>query len=266
MTRSDRIALVASLALAAASTLGAAVIVDSQPVVGGTMRESHMWVDPGPDENDSDLDTVCWTDFTLTTPTTINHLEWWGTGTSELGFRIEVWKQDPNTIAYTPLGFFYYAGANPKPIPTVMFETNALTITAGPGGLTHYSLELAVPFTLEPNTPQNPRWFIGVSGRSHQYLAAWTWARGTGASNKTARWLHGSGGPVFQVLGEGRALVVGDTTPPCPSDLDGDGQVDGADLGLLLGAWGTTSADLNDDGTTDGADLGLLLAAWGPCI
>jgi hypothetical protein len=46
------------------------------------------------------------------------------------------------------------------------------------------------------------------------------------------------------------------------SDLNGDGTVDGADLGLLLGAWGTPGADLNDDGTTDGADLGILLADW----
>ena len=53
----------------------------------------------------------------------------------------------------------------------------------------------------------------------------------------------------------------------CPGDLNGGGQVDGGDLGLLLAAWGTSdpSADLNGDGTVNGADLGLLLAAWGPC-
>lgn len=45
-------------------------------------------------------------------------------------------------------------------------------------------------------------------------------------------------------------------------DLNGDGLVDGADLGLLLGAWGTPGADLNGDGTTDGADIGALLAGW----
>lgn len=47
-------------------------------------------------------------------------------------------------------------------------------------------------------------------------------------------------------------------------DLNGDGVVDGADLGLLLGAWDTAddAADLNDDGVVDGADLGLLLGAW----
>lgn len=51
--------------------------------------------------------------------------------------------------------------------------------------------------------------------------------------------------------------------PPSP-DLNGDGMVDGADLGILLGAWGTGDgdADLNQDGVVDGADLGMLLGAW----
>jgi hypothetical protein len=51
----------------------------------------------------------------------------------------------------------------------------------------------------------------------------------------------------------------------CPADLTGDGQVDGADLGLLLGSWGGAQGDLTGDGVTDGADLGLLLGAWGAC-
>jgi glucose/arabinose dehydrogenase len=48
------------------------------------------------------------------------------------------------------------------------------------------------------------------------------------------------------------------------TDLSGDGRVDGADLGALLGAWGQPGAsDLNADGTTDGSDLGVLLGSWG---
>lgn len=49
-----------------------------------------------------------------------------------------------------------------------------------------------------------------------------------------------------------------------PADLNGDGVVDGADLGLLLGAWGQPggTADLDDSGLVDGADLGLLLGSW----
>jgi hypothetical protein len=52
--------------------------------------------------------------------------------------------------------------------------------------------------------------------------------------------------------------------PGPEGDLDGDGAVNGSDLGLLLAAWGTNdpSADLNGDGFVDGADLGILLGAW----
>ena len=50
--------------------------------------------------------------------------------------------------------------------------------------------------------------------------------------------------------------------PPNPADLNGDGIVDAADLGLMIVAWGTPNADLNGDGTTNSADLGLLIAAW----
>lgn len=51
----------------------------------------------------------------------------------------------------------------------------------------------------------------------------------------------------------------------CAADLDGDGVVSGADLGILLGAWGTGAADLSGDGVVDGGDLGLLLGMWGAC-
>jgi FG-GAP-like repeat/FG-GAP repeat len=46
------------------------------------------------------------------------------------------------------------------------------------------------------------------------------------------------------------------------ADLTGDGLVDGSDLAVLLGAWGTAAADLTGDGTTDAADLAMLLGAW----
>jgi len=54
-----------------------------------------------------------------------------------------------------------------------------------------------------------------------------------------------------------------------PGDLNEDGVVDGADLLLLLAAWGECDdpndcpADLNDDGSIDGADLLILLSNWG---
>ena len=62
----------------------------------------------------------------------------------------------------------------------------------------------------------------------------------------------------------------------CVADLNGDRIVNGADLGILLNAWGTCpngnpgcTGDLDSDGSVsggvDGADLGILLAAWGNC-
>jgi hypothetical protein len=54
-------------------------------------------------------------------------------------------------------------------------------------------------------------------------------------------------------------------TPACSGDFNGDGEVSGGDLGMLLAMWGTADGDLNGDGTTSGADLGLLLSSWGPC-
>jgi hypothetical protein len=56
------------------------------------------------------------------------------------------------------------------------------------------------------------------------------------------------------------------TAPACPADLTGDGSVDGQDLGVLLGNWGSNGAgNLNGDASVDGQDLGILLGAWGTC-
>ena len=54
----------------------------------------------------------------------------------------------------------------------------------------------------------------------------------------------------------------------CPADLNDDGVVGGADLGLLLGSWGACGAcpaNIDGQGGVDGADLGILLGAWGEC-
>ena len=53
--------------------------------------------------------------------------------------------------------------------------------------------------------------------------------------------------------------------PGIPGDIDGDGDVDPADLALLLGAWGSSdeAADLDMDGVVGPADLSIVLANWG---
>ena len=55
----------------------------------------------------------------------------------------------------------------------------------------------------------------------------------------------------------------------CTGDFNGDGLVDGSDIGLLLSEWGPCTtpciADLDEDGDVDGGDLGIFLANWGAC-
>lgn len=54
----------------------------------------------------------------------------------------------------------------------------------------------------------------------------------------------------------------------CVGDLDGDGEVGGGDLGLLLSVEGDCPStvpclgDLDGDGEVGGSDLGVLLANW----
>jgi hypothetical protein len=56
-----------------------------------------------------------------------------------------------------------------------------------------------------------------------------------------------------------------------PEDLNRDGMVDGADLGLFVSFWGPLgelpdgirTPDFNADGTVNGSDLGAMLSAWG---
>ena len=58
--------------------------------------------------------------------------------------------------------------------------------------------------------------------------------------------------------------VTGAPGAPSDADLNGDMVVDGTDLGILLGEWGTAdcAADITHDGLVDGVDLGVLLGAW----
>lgn len=69
-------------------------------------------------------------------------------------------------------------------------------------------------------------------------------------------------------LSPGTAYILTPVVRQVPSDLTGDGVVDGADLGTLLGAWGSCAncgacaADFTGDCVVDGADLGVLLGDW----
>ena len=179
------------LACVMAEVAAGAILVTQNPVSsGGVMRWSQLWQDPGPDGNDLDSDAVCWADFTLTQPQSINHLEWWGNGASELGFQIEFWKQDPGTIAYQPLGVFYYGGVHTTQPEPPGFIRAVPTTTLGPGSLTHYSLDLDTPVNLAANDAANPRWFVGIVGLTNQAFVTWNWAQSLGVSTHTYQFLR----------------------------------------------------------------------------
>lgn len=91
------------------------------------------------------------------------------------------------------------------------------------------------------------------------------------ASPEVGAWTVRVIGRSVNIGTQGYALVVtGDLSDgaTCVGDIDGNGVVNGQDLGELLGEWGqnrTAPFDLNGDGAVDGNDLGVLLGAWGPC-
>ena len=70
-------------------------------------------------------------------------------------------------------------------------------------------------------------------------------------------------------------LLIPTEPQTCFGDLNDDGVVNGADMGLLFVAWGECpetgdcaadwgcEADLNFDGWVDAADLGMILSCWG---
>ncbi|MCA9284461.1 MAG: thrombospondin type 3 repeat-containing protein [Phycisphaerales bacterium] len=77
---------------------------------------------------------------------------------------------------------------------------------------------------------------------------------------RVSGWLGASGDFVLSLVGPDCVQA-----PGIAGDLDGDNDVDGADLGMLLGSWGPCPgcpADLLEDDVVDGADLGILLGAW----
>jgi hypothetical protein len=249
----NRMNLAAMLMTVGVSTAWSAadVIVSQQPVAGGGVsRWSQLWQDPGPNGNDLDGDSVCWADFTLTAPASLNHIEWWGAGACELGFRIEIWKQDPGTIAYQPLGVFYYGG-NHSITPEFRFDTTTATTSPGPGGIVHYALDLPTPISLPANSQTNPRWFIAIIGLTHQAYYTWNWAQGTGGSNHTFQFIRGEG-PQFRILPEGRALSISTTGQSCYANCDGSTgspALSANDFQCFLNLFASGSPGANCDGS-----------------
>jgi len=82
----------------------------------------------------------------------------------------------------------------------------------------------------------------------------------------------------FVIVSTGLLLVssalAGTPICQCTGDVDGDGLVDSADLGLLLSQWGECAlpclplcaSDFTGDCVVDAQDRGMLLSNWGACV
>jgi 1,4-alpha-glucan branching enzyme len=61
------------------------------------------------------------------------------------------------------------------------------------------------------------------------------------------------------------SMLIFSQSPPCPSDVDGSGNVSVDDLLMVIASWGTSGADVTGDGVTDVDDLLSVIASFGPC-
>ncbi|MBL9120416.1 MAG: hypothetical protein JNL80_10940 [Phycisphaerae bacterium] len=125
-----------------------------------------------------------------------------------------------------------------------------------------------------PDSPSNA--FIGLSDHAVEGTFQWidrdpstftAWAPGEpnndmGVEDVATIMTNGTWNDIPDTLL--RAAII---ELPCVGDLDMDAKVTGADLAILLGAWGSVGpiGDISGDGAVDGADLALLLGAWGAC-
>ena len=117
-----------------------------------------------------------------------------------------------------------------------------------------------------------PAFAIGPSGG--MYSIPWSTIDGGGVINSSGGSFTLSGtigqpdagatmtGGSFSLTGGFWAGV--DSGPPCPADLNGDGELDFVDISLFLNAFNgeLPAADFNDDGEYDFVDISLFLASY----
>ena len=78
---------------------------------------------------------------------------------------------------------------------------------------------------------QKRRFYVGFTANDDgSGVFGWMLIEGTGSDLAITRWAYESSGASIEI-GE-------EPAPKCNADINGDGKVDGADLGLLLSAWG----------------------------
>lgn len=237
--------------LAASAAAQSFVYVQPTTSGGGVRRASQLWIDPT-GQNDSDNDAIAWEDFQLPQDTIITHLRWAGDAAPSLGWEIEFFHQDPNTIAVQP--DMFAAGSGPIGSEVV---TNFSTTPLG-GTLYEFQAQLARPIFVHANT----RYFVSIVGRVPQPFLAWNWAQTSSGPNGTFWWQRGA--HMYFHLGDSRALSIGATydlnvgtefcagdgaSGPCPcgnTSVPGAGCANSTREGAALVATGSTSVSADD--------------------
>ena len=143
---------------------------------------------------------------------------------------------------------------------------------------------LASPDFIDPTTNEPQLRFATWYGLPPSGGGSWTIARYTivvpdGSATIPSVVAEGGGGgaPIlgtltgvatsYNTLGDCNEFAFDLIVGQCRGDLDGDYDIDQADLGILLADWGCIGGDCpgdcDNDGDTDQSDLGVLLAHWG---
>ncbi len=111
---------------------------------------------------------------------------------------------------------------------------------------------------------QYPQW-PDASVPANQIFSTTMGILGSTAQNLDATEPANAGLLGYGLIDIAAATAMGPVAPSL-ADLNGDGTVNGEDLGAILVGWGACAgctADLTGDGVVNGADLTLLFTAWG---
>ncbi len=181
-----------------------------------------------------------------------------GTIVAEPGVANTYLRLEPNKTSRWHNRFFLPEGAR-----DLHFEVRVLEASADDQLVVRFIDDAGTSYTLQPvDVP-------ATSGTWAPHVRALNGTRGdavpTGAAYLVEFSVQSQAGSLTAVVGVDGVWIDASDAPGTPGDLNEDGVVNGADLGIMLGAWGACAgcaADLDGDGAVNGVDLGMLLSAW----
>ncbi|MGP1345208.1 MAG: hypothetical protein ACTS3F_00890 [Phycisphaerales bacterium] len=164
-----------------------------------------------------------------------------------------------------PRNLFYSVDDGIEANPFAIGTTNQTYI--GPGGTTRIADGATITFSIDLTAPNaEPFWRDQLATGRVAFIVSSLHAAGFSGMGGEQTYPRLGTDNSFGNYDATATITIGppDTTEPCPGDLNDDSIVDSDDLGILLGAFGTTPAgDLDNDNDTDSDDLGILLSAFG---